>query len=267
MIITVNHRAVPTTLSLTGWAAFSFVEAAVLLVAISVLMLLFQRAEGRAFHLPGGDGWAITVAGGWTCFLVAWRMLDKQGTTGHGQYASTSGIEWGIFVALGVAGLLTYAGTRIRASHRPEPPLPSADGAVFDGRWHTPAPRASDGSDEPTVARRPAATAGERATARRASAVGAEEATERRSPTTSTEPASVPQPAPAIPAGADADDAAAAPEATRSARRSSWRPAEHPEWSEPERPVGWLTGAPGDAAAADAPDEGEQLTMPLEDDE
>ena len=34
--------------------AFSFVEAAVLLVAAGVLTLLFQRAEGKAFHLPGG---------------------------------------------------------------------------------------------------------------------------------------------------------------------------------------------------------------------
>ncbi len=34
--------------SLTGWQAFSFVEGAVLLVAVAVLVLLFQRAEGRA---------------------------------------------------------------------------------------------------------------------------------------------------------------------------------------------------------------------------
>ena len=45
--------------TLTGWAAFSFVEAAVLLVAVCVLVLLFFRAEGRAFHVPGGDGGVI----------------------------------------------------------------------------------------------------------------------------------------------------------------------------------------------------------------
>ena len=32
---------------------------------------------------------------------------------------TTSGIEWGIFVALVVAGLLAYSGARIRAAHRP----------------------------------------------------------------------------------------------------------------------------------------------------
>ncbi len=110
--------------SLTGWGAFSFVEAAVLLVAVAVLVLLFYRAEGRAFHVPGGDGGVITAAGLWTALLIVWRMFDKEGTTGHGQYATTSGIEWGIFIALGVAALLAYAGSRIRSAHEPEPPLP-----------------------------------------------------------------------------------------------------------------------------------------------
>jgi hypothetical protein len=110
--------------SLTGWGAFSFVEAAVLLVAAGVLILLFVRAEGRAFHVPGGDGGVVMAAGAWTCVLILWRMFDKEGTTGHGLYTTTSGIEWGIFVALAVAGVLTYAGSRIRLAHDPEPLLP-----------------------------------------------------------------------------------------------------------------------------------------------
>ena len=105
----------------------SFVEAAVLLVAAGVLTLLFQRAEGRAFHLPGGDGGVIFAAGLWTCLLIIWRIFDKQGATTAGPSATTSGIEWGIFVALGAAAFLAYAGSRIRAAHRPEPPLPGED--------------------------------------------------------------------------------------------------------------------------------------------
>ena len=115
--------------SITGWGAFSFVEAAVLLVAAGVLTLLFQRAEGRAFHLPGGDGGVIFAAGLWTCLLIIWRIFDKQGATTAGPSATTSGIEWGIFVALGAAAFLAYAGSRIRAAHRPEPPLPGEDTA------------------------------------------------------------------------------------------------------------------------------------------
>jgi hypothetical protein len=117
-------HAKPVTGSLTGWGAFSFVEAAVLLVAAGILTLLFQRAEGKAFHLPGGDGGVITFAGFWTCVLVVWRIFDKQGASVNGPGATASGIEWGIFVALGVAAFLTYSGNRIRLAHAPEPPLP-----------------------------------------------------------------------------------------------------------------------------------------------
>ncbi len=152
--------------SLTGWAAFSFVEAAVLLVAAFVLSLLFIRAKGRAFHMPGGDGGVITGAGFWTCVLIIWRMFDKEGTSGHGQVATTSGIDWGIFVALGVAGVLTYAGTRIRQAHEPEPPLPGdavrpsrRPDMEADDTWlqASPVPVAAGRPSAPTPAPDPAA--------------------------------------------------------------------------------------------------------------
>ncbi len=111
--------------SITGWGAFSFVEAAVLLVAAGVLVLLFIRANGGAFHVPGGDGGVITAAGVWTCVLIVWRIFDKEGSSAnHSQYVTSSGVEWGIFIALGVAGFLTYAGSRMKLVNEPEPPLP-----------------------------------------------------------------------------------------------------------------------------------------------
>jgi hypothetical protein len=131
--VTLIARAKSATLqsasaTITGWGAFSFVEAAVLLVAAGVVTLLFQRAEGRAFHLPGGDGGVITAAGLWTCVLIVWRIFDKQGAITRGPSATTSGIEWGIFIALAAAAFLAYSGSRIRAAHRPEPALPGTDG-------------------------------------------------------------------------------------------------------------------------------------------
>jgi hypothetical protein len=126
--VVVGGKLQPGSDSQTAWAQFSFVEAAVLLVAAGVLTLLFQRSERKAFHLPGGDGWVITAAGLWTCALIVWRIFDKQGGSAHGQNATTYGIEWGIFVALAVAAFLAYSGSRIRASHRPEPLLPGDDG-------------------------------------------------------------------------------------------------------------------------------------------
>lgn len=123
----IGGKLQPAADSQTAWAVFSWVEAAVLLVAGGVLALLFNRAEGRAFHVPGGDGGVITAAGLWTGLLIIWRVFDKQGATSRGQYATTYGIEWGIFIALAVAAFLFYAGNRIRAAHRLEPPLPGDD--------------------------------------------------------------------------------------------------------------------------------------------
>jgi len=113
--------------AVSGFGAFSFVEAAVLVVAVGVLTLLFHRAEGRAFHLPGGDGWVISAAGAWTCLLVIWRIFDKNSAHITGLGATTTGVEWGIFATLAVAGLLAYSGSRIRRARIPEPPLPDDD--------------------------------------------------------------------------------------------------------------------------------------------
>ncbi len=112
-------RAVDQAVSAFG--VFGFVEGAILLVAAAVLLLLFARAEGRAFHLPGGDGAVICAAGGWAVVLLVWRLFDRPGPSGV-----QTGVEWGFVFAFAAAGLLAYAGLRIRAAHRPEPPLPVA---------------------------------------------------------------------------------------------------------------------------------------------
>jgi hypothetical protein len=112
----------PSSNDLSAFAVFSFVEAAVLLVAVAVVALLFARAEGRSFHLPGGDGSVVTGAGLWAALLIVWRLFDKPSIAGH-DVAATMGVQWGIFFALCAAGLLAYAGVRMRAVHRPEPPL------------------------------------------------------------------------------------------------------------------------------------------------
>ena len=117
------------TESYSAFGVFSFVEAAVLLTAAAVLYLLYARARRRGFHLPGGDGWAITIAGGWVVFLLVWRLFDKPDVR-----SGTAGIEWGLFVALLLGGVLAAAGQRLRAANQPEPPNPAADPL-----WETPA--------------------------------------------------------------------------------------------------------------------------------
>ncbi len=108
--------------NLNAFQVFSFVEAAVLLVAVAVVYLLYARAEGRKFHLPGSDGAVVMAAGLWTALLLVLRLFDKPGISSHG-IAANVGVQWGIFFALAAAGLLTYAGSRMRAARRPEPPL------------------------------------------------------------------------------------------------------------------------------------------------
>jgi len=115
----------------SAFGEFSFVEAAVLLVAAGVLYLIWARSQRKGFHLPGGDGTVIMAAGGWAALLIVWRLFD----TPEAQNAEF-GLQWGIFVALAVAGLLTAAGARVRAAHRPEPPNPAAD----DAGWERPPP-------------------------------------------------------------------------------------------------------------------------------
>jgi hypothetical protein len=110
--------------NLSALGVFSFVEAAVMLVAGGVLFLVWARSEDKAFHLPGGDGVAISLAGGWALLLLVWRLFDKPDVDDPG---ATVGIQWGIFAALLAAGALTAAGARVRAAHRPEPPLPAAE--------------------------------------------------------------------------------------------------------------------------------------------
>jgi len=108
--------------SLIAFQSWSFVEASILLVALAVLALLFARAERRAFHLPGGDGLVLLGAGAWVMVLVFFRQIDKPSGSDAGDLKTTVGVSWGIFVAFLFGALIAYAGWRIRAHHRPEPP-------------------------------------------------------------------------------------------------------------------------------------------------
>jgi hypothetical protein len=111
------------TQSLNAFQAFSFVEAAVLLVSAGVLAMLFARGERREFHLPGGDGTIVTIAGAWAAILIFYRMLDQPGLQGNEKLVSSVGVKWGIFIALLVALGLAYVGKRIRTAEREQPPL------------------------------------------------------------------------------------------------------------------------------------------------
>jgi hypothetical protein len=58
-----------------------------------------------------------------TALLIFYRLLDKPGLHGNDRLTATVGVEWGIFIALLLALGIVYAGARIRALERPQPPL------------------------------------------------------------------------------------------------------------------------------------------------
>jgi hypothetical protein len=104
--------------NINAFGDVSFVEAAVFLVAAGVLVLLFARAEGREFNMPGGDGAIVALAGAWAGLLIFYRVFDRPGGAGY-----PVGIQWGFFLAFVAAGSLAYAGWRMRAVERPAPPV------------------------------------------------------------------------------------------------------------------------------------------------
>ncbi len=88
-------------LIISTFGPFSFVEAAIVLVAAGVLALLRARAVGREFHLPFGDGMVIAAAAGWAALLIVVRLFDRP----LGQN----------LLALACAAILLLAGLRERA--------------------------------------------------------------------------------------------------------------------------------------------------------
>jgi hypothetical protein len=106
-------------LIVSTFGSFSFVEAAEVLAALGVLMLLKKRTDGSVFHLPFGDGTAIAAAGVWCGILILIRIFDRP----PGQS----------LLALACAALVFGAGMRERAK-RPMDDLPPETIRVPRGR-------------------------------------------------------------------------------------------------------------------------------------
>jgi hypothetical protein len=243
-----THGALSQSESISGWGSFGLVQALILIVSLGVLVFLFLCAEGRGGELPGGDGRTVTGAGALSLLLVIIGLFTAPSPATHGQYVLSTGLDWGIFLALLAAAGLTWAGGRIRRSleHDPflaenrrataqatDPEEPQAGGPDEAAR-PSPAPvRAPDAADAADAAeagqareQRPAADPAEEPT--RASGGAAEPLTAAAMGARPEKAEDESQP---DPGSAPADQAP----------RSSWRPAERPDWTDPERPMGWLT--------------------------
>jgi len=65
----------------------------------------------------------IILAGAWAAVLIFYRMLDQSSLTSGKNGILTTGIQWGIFLALFAAIWLGYTGVAMRRTHRREPAL------------------------------------------------------------------------------------------------------------------------------------------------
>lgn len=144
---------------ISAFGAVSFVEAAIFLVSAGALLLVLTRAGGGRYHLPGGDGTVILVAGCWATLLIFYRVFDRPDVSGN---AGTVGIQWGFFVAFVAAGALAFAGQRMRVAARPEQPIrhrrprtPPPDDSTSDGADVVPQPAGSTPVAPPEPHRRP----------------------------------------------------------------------------------------------------------------
>ena len=103
------------TTSISAFGAFTWVEAAILLVDVAILALLYLRSKGHRIELPAGDGTMIAIGGGWIVILLLVRVFDRPSATGTG---ATVGLEWGLLVAMASAGAMLAAGLAVRAVER-----------------------------------------------------------------------------------------------------------------------------------------------------
>jgi hypothetical protein len=103
-------------LIVSAFGSFSFVEAALVLLAAGVLGLLTARVEGMRFHLPFGDGTVIAGAGVWAGALIIAGLLDR----GMGQNV----------IATAGAVLLFLSGARERAKRPPDDVPKEAPGST-----------------------------------------------------------------------------------------------------------------------------------------
>ena len=140
--------------SKSAFGVYSFIEAAIFVVVVGTIALLWARAERKAFHLPGGDGTVIMGAGLWVMFLIFYRQLDKPNGRKEGMIQTSVGVQWGIFIAFLLGALLAYAGYRIRAAHVPEPVTDDAPPPAPDEAAKTEEPPPDKPDDGTTVAAR-----------------------------------------------------------------------------------------------------------------
>jgi hypothetical protein len=105
----------------TGFGAFGWAEAALILIAAATVFLALQGGGGYVPPRPLRE-WALFVAAGsWAALIVLYRIADRPRFTlaGHDEPYD---LHYAIFVALAGAVIIVIAGLRMRPRERAKRP-------------------------------------------------------------------------------------------------------------------------------------------------
>ena len=105
----------------TGFAAFGWATAALLLTVGAALVMLYERARGRILPTPLHEGTLLVIGGAWSALLIVYLMIDRPNfNVAH--IDRPYNLRYGIFLAVAGATLMILAGLRERtASPRVKP--------------------------------------------------------------------------------------------------------------------------------------------------
>jgi hypothetical protein len=107
----------------TGFGAFGWAEAALVLIAGATTFLAIQGGGGYVPPRPLRE-WALFVAAGcWAAVIVLYRIADRPRFTLAGQDEPYD-LHYAIFVALAGAAIIVAAGLRMRPRERAKRPQP-----------------------------------------------------------------------------------------------------------------------------------------------
>jgi hypothetical protein len=116
------YRApVSSDLVQTGFGAFSFAEAALLLIAGATAFLALEAGGGYVPPRPLREWGLLIAAGGWAALIVLYRMIQRPDFELAGIDEAYE-IHYGIFVALAGAAIIIAAGLRMRPRERAKRP-------------------------------------------------------------------------------------------------------------------------------------------------
>jgi hypothetical protein len=97
---------------ISGFDAFGFAAAALLITVGAAVVLVIREASGRPPPRPLRSGELVTVAGVWAALLCVYLMVDRPDEVAGSIHVS---LKAGVFVAAASCVVITAAGMRMRA--------------------------------------------------------------------------------------------------------------------------------------------------------